>query len=129
MLGALCGPENVANVLPHNLDRTFQRAALHLKLANIVTKMKEGGEIPDDELKSITSGEPVTAEKKFCDPFEFAPYSTFWLASNHLPRTRDFSAAFFRRALVIPFNNTFTAGENADPSMEHGSSDGRQARW
>ena len=35
-----------------------------------------------------------------------------------MPHTRDFSDALFRRALVVPFNRTFKAGENADPNLK-----------
>lgn len=115
---ALVGPENVAAVQPSQFGNKFQRAHLHLKLANLVTEIAEGGEIADAELKSITSGELTTAEHKNKDPFDFCPFATCWFGSNHMPHTRDFSDALFRRALVIPFNRTFKAGVDADPNLK-----------
>ncbi len=115
---ALVGRENVAAVQPSQFGNKFQRAHLHLKLANLVTEIAEGGEIADAELKAITSGELTTAEHKNKDPFDFAPYCTCWFGANHMPHTRDFSDALFRRALVIPFNRIFKAGVDADPHLK-----------
>jgi hypothetical protein len=57
-------------------------------------------------------------EHKFRDPFEFRPYATCWFGTNHLPHTRDFSDALFRRAMVVPFNRKFTPGVDADPRLK-----------
>jgi putative DNA primase/helicase len=115
---ALVGRENVVAVQPSQFGNKFQRAHLHLKLANLVTEIAEGGEIADAELKAITSGELTTAEHKNKDPFDFTPFCTCWFGANHMPHTRDFSDALFRRALVIPFNRTFKAGVDADPHLK-----------
>ena len=103
----LIGKKNVSAVQPAQFDQKFQRAHLFKKLANIVTEIKEGGEIADAELKSLTSGELTTAENKFVAPFDFIPYATHWFGTNHLPHTRDFSDALFRRGIILTFNNKF----------------------
>lgn len=118
LIEALLGRDNVAGVQPCHFDRSFQRAHLHLKLANIVTEIREGEVIADAELKSIVSGEPTTVEHKFRDPFEMRPYATCWFGTNHMPHTRDFSDALFRRALVVPFNRKFVPGRDADPKLK-----------
>lgn len=115
---ALVGSENVAAVQPSQFGNKFQRAHLHLKLVNLVTEIAEGGEIADAELKAITSGELTTAEHKNQDPFDFCPFCTCWFGANHMPHTRDFSDALFRRALVVPFNRIFKAGVDADPHLK-----------
>ena len=113
---ALCGPENIAAVSPDQLDRPFQRAALFRMLANIITELKQGEQIQDGALKAIVSGEPCTVERKFGHPFTMRPYATQWYGTNHLPHTRDFSYALFRRALIVPFNRKFS-GPDADPDL------------
>jgi len=114
----LVGVDNVAAVQPSQFSNKFQRAYLHLKLVNLVTELSEGEKMADAELKAITSGELITAEHKNKDPFSFSPFCTCWFGSNHMPHTRDFSEALFRRALVVPFNNTFKEGVNADPHLK-----------
>lgn len=111
VLYALIGPENVAGVQPSNFDNRFQRAHLHQKLANIVTELRQGEVIADAELKAITSGEPATVEHKHKDPFVMRPFATCWFGTNHMPHTRDFSEALFRRATIITFNRVFAPHE------------------
>lgn len=119
VLEALLGTENVAGVQPSQFDRSFQRAHLHGKLANIVTEIKQGEVIDDASLKGIVSGEPTTVEHKFKDPFVMRPFSTCWFGTNHMPHTRDFSDALFRRALVVEFNNVFKPDrDNHDPRLK-----------
>jgi putative DNA primase/helicase len=116
VLAGLLGPSMVAAVQPSQFGNKFQRAYLHGKLANIVTEVPEGAEIPDAELKAITSGEATTVEHKNGHPFDIHPYATCWFGTNHMPRTRDFSDAMFRRAVVLKFNRTLAEAER-DPYL------------
>ena len=111
ILAELIGPEHVAGVQPSQLDNRFQRGHLYGKLVNIVTEIAEGHEIQDAQLKAITSGELTTAEHKHAHPFEFRPFSTCWFGTNHMPHTRDFSDALFRRAIIITLNRKFEEHE------------------
>jgi P4 family phage/plasmid primase-like protien len=117
VLAALLGLDNVAGVPLDKLGDTFKRAHLHGKLANIVTEIEEGAVIADAEVKALTSGELVTAEHKYRHPFTFRPHATLWAATNHMPHTRDFSDALFRRACVLTFNQTFK-GDRCDPRLK-----------
>jgi putative DNA primase/helicase len=111
LLEDLAGPGNVAAVQPSQFDNKFQRAHLHCKLVNLVSEIAEGAEIADAQLKAIVSGELTTVEHKMQKPFDFRPYCTCFFGTNHLPHTRDFSAALFRRAIVLTFNRTFAPSE------------------
>lgn len=115
---ALLGMKNVSAVQPSQFGNKFQRAHMHMKLANLVTEIPEGAEIADAELKAIVSGELTTAEHKNQNPFDFCPFATCWFGTNHMPHTRDFSDALFRRAIVIPFNRKFILGVDADPNLK-----------
>ena len=111
VLQSLLGRENCAAVSPVQFNNRFQKAHLHGKLANLVTELPEGAVIADAELKAIVSGELITAEHKLQKPFDFRPTCTVWVATNHMPSTKDFSDALFRRACVLKFNRTFTEKE------------------
>jgi putative DNA primase/helicase len=111
VLEVLLGRENVAAVKPSEFENTFQRAHLHMKLANIVTELPEGKLIADGALKSITSGEVTTVERKNRDPFEMRAFATCWFGTNHMPHTRDFSDGLYRRAVILEFNRTFAPVE------------------
>jgi putative DNA primase/helicase len=116
ILSALCGPANVAGVQPHEFANKFQRAQLDGKLANIVTELEQGAVMADAELKAITSGEVTTVEHKFGSPFEMRAFATCWFGTNHMPHTRDFSDALFRRATIFQFNRSFAPHEQ-DPNL------------
>jgi len=107
----LTGTENVSAVQPSQFGNQFQRAHLHGKLVNMVTEIPADYVIDDATLKAIVSGELITAEHKHKPPFEFRPHCTCWFGTNHLPKTKDLSEAFFRRAIVIKFNRTFAEDE------------------
>jgi putative DNA primase/helicase len=111
VLEAMAGAENVAGVAPSKFESPYQRAHLKDKLANIVSELHQGEVIADAELKAITSGEISTVERKNRDPFDMRPFSTCWFGTNHLPHTRDFSDALFRRAVLLTFNRTFAEHE------------------
>ena len=117
LLEALCGTENIVGVQPSNFDHKFQRAHLQHKLANLVTELKQGEMLADAELKGIVSGEPSTVEHKFKNPFTMRPYATCWFGTNHMPSTKDFSEALFRRALIVTFNRVFSKSEQ-DPLLK-----------
>jgi putative DNA primase/helicase len=117
VIEALCGRENTAGVQPKEFENRFQRAHLHNKLANIVTELDQGAVLPDGAVKTITSGEPMTVERKFEHPFDMHPFATLWMGTNHMPRTTDHSNALFRRAVVLTFNRTFALDEQ-DPHLK-----------
>jgi putative DNA primase/helicase len=56
-------------------------------------------------------------EHKFKDPFVMRPFATCWFGANHMPHTRDFSEALFRRAVILQFNWTFAKHEQ-DPLLK-----------
>jgi putative DNA primase/helicase len=113
IVAELIGRKYVCAVQPSQFENRFQRGHLQGKLANIITEIAEGAEIADAQLKSLVSGEMTTAEHKHKDPFDFIPYAKHWFGTNHLPHTRDFSDALFRRAIILTFNNKFE-GANCD---------------
>jgi putative DNA primase/helicase len=65
----------------------------------------------DGILKQIVSGDTVEAERKYEHPFTYTPVARIMLATNHLPKLRDVTHAFFRRLVMLKFNRNFTAEE------------------
>lgn len=118
VLATVVGKKNVCAVSPSKFSDSAHRAHLHNKLVNIVTEIPEGAKIADAELKSIVSGELITAANKYGHPFEFSPVALNCFAANHMPYTSDHSDGFFRRAFILWFNNTFERGKNANPKLK-----------
>ena len=58
-------------------------------------------------IKPAITGNILTCNKKYQQPFDFNPYAT-WIGSiNKFPRTKDKTWGFFRRWIAVPFNKTF----------------------
>jgi putative DNA primase/helicase len=107
-LTGFLGRGNVSNIPLHRLEADrFAAASLVGRLANICA------DLPSDELagtsafKAVTGGDPILAERKFRDAFEFAPFARLIFSTNALPRSKDATAAFFDRWHVIPFERRF----------------------
>ena len=58
-------------------------------------------------LKPAITGNLLTCNKKYQQPFDFNPFAT-WIGSiNRFPKTKDKTWGFFRRWITIPFHRTF----------------------
>ncbi|MBM4321260.1 MAG: hypothetical protein FJ125_15265, partial [Deltaproteobacteria bacterium] len=67
-------------------------------------------------LKALTGQDRIAARHLYHDSFEFTPAFKLWLSTNHKPRTRDSSLAFWRRIRLIPFVVTIPEQER-DPRL------------
>jgi len=80
----------------------FALANLRSKRLNI-TNEEESKHIRSDIFKNLITGEPVTAEMKFRDAFEFKANVKFLFATNKLPKFDGVEYAIARRLQIIPF--------------------------
>lgn len=68
---------------------------------------REGVELDEERIKSITTGGRVKADKKFMDAREFSPVLKLWLETNHELNVKDMSIGFWRRIAKFPFEAHF----------------------
>jgi len=87
-------------------------------LSDLVGKLADfGAELPSSRLensaifKSLVTGDPLPAEKKYEMPFPFHNYAKLIFATNQMPSFADVSSAFYRRWVIINFPNRFMAPE------------------
>jgi putative DNA primase/helicase len=73
-------------------------------------------QLDEAKIKAMTGGDPITARFMRQNFFEFKPEFKLWFAANDLPRVRATSDAFWRRALVIPFEVHIPKSE-VDPEL------------
>jgi len=119
LLSHLLGTENVQGRGLHELaNERFAKADLHGKLANI------GGDIDDrklknvGELKRLTSNtDPVTAERKYGQPFKFTNSATLFFAANEPPAIEDKKRSMARR--IVPIHMAIEFVEQPDPDDPH----------
>ena len=111
VMANLAGADNTSWVHLDRLNSNAVRANLEGKSLNISAEMNSDSTLADGHLKSITSGEPVDAEAKYKMPYVFKPTVKLVAATNQLPRLKDTSGGFARRAVIISFNRTFSVEE------------------
>jgi putative DNA primase/helicase len=105
------GKHNASALSLHKLENDrFSAARLVGRLANICPDLPTTDLVSTSVFKAITGGDPLMAEYKFKDSFEFIPYARLIFSANHPPKSQDASPAFFRRWLVVPFERTFADG-------------------
>ena len=89
-------------------------AQLYRKLANISAEASRVNMKNDQLFKALTGGDIIKGEVKFKDPFYFTNYAKLFISVNELPYVDDKDHAFWRRLLVLEFNNRIEEKE-ADP--------------
>ncbi|MBV6429778.1 MAG: hypothetical protein KIPDCIKN_04353 [Haliscomenobacter sp.] len=99
----LLGETNVSSLGIEQLASSVMVGELRGKLANICADMSEIDNVSEGLLKSIISGDLLTADRKFKSPLQFAPTCKMLFATNVLPRLKDTSLGIWRRMVILPF--------------------------
>ncbi len=117
MLAAFLQECNISRMSLQQLeDSPFSAAELQGKLANIYADIPNSRLEKSDTFKSIVSGDPIKAERKFGHPFTLRTSARLVFSANAFPKSSDSSQAYFRRWIIIPFPNKFE-GKQADPDL------------
>jgi len=119
MLKKFLGDDNIATVELKKLSDPFMTAELEHKLANIGDDI-DPKEITDiGTIKKLFTGESMTVQRKYQDPFIMKNYAKMIFSCNQLPRIIDKSYGMYSRLMLIPFTATFTPyDEDYDPFIE-----------
>lgn len=105
ILRALIPPQFVTSVSPFRWADDYQVATLAGKKLNVVGELPGDKFMPADAFKTITGRDMVTGRFPYGRPFEFTPHVSHYFNSNHYINTRDHTSAFWRRWLVLLFEN------------------------
>ena len=117
VLEELLGKDNVSHIAPQTLvTNDFSLSVLQDKLANIYADLPNLPMQTVGKLKALVSGDTITADKKFKEPFDIQNKTKFYFSANVLPKVADDTIAFFRRLIIIPFPKTFDESQ-ADPDL------------
>src|SRR5205807_62228 len=86
LLQALVGLANVTARSLQELElNRFAKADLFGKLVNLYADLPETALKSTGTFKILTGGDPVTAERKFQQPFTFIPYAKHVYSCNRIP--------------------------------------------
>lgn len=110
-LTAFLGLRNVSHVPLECFGETFHLSGTVGKLANIVSEIGEVEKANEGTLKSYTSGDRMTFNRKGLPLFEAVPTARLVMATNTLPRFADRSNGVWRRMLLLPLTTVIGADE------------------
>jgi P4 family phage/plasmid primase-like protien len=84
-------------------NKSPEYAELRGKRFVIAAELEEGMRLDTAIVKKLCSTDPIRAEKKFKDPFDFMPSHTTILYTNHLPKVGTNDKGTWDRLVVVPF--------------------------
>lgn len=111
VLSALLGPDNVSSVSLENFEKDFHLTSTLGKLANIVSEAGEIERVGEGYLKSFTSGDRMSFNRKNRDLVDAIPTARFTLATNNRPRFSDKSGGLWRRMILMPLTHIVPESE------------------
>ena len=98
---------------PQHMGQEYRAAQLEGKRINFAADIPSHEIVSSSMLKAVITGDVVTARHIRQDPFQFKPRAGHIFSANELPGTRDQSSGFWRRFVVVRFDNQF-GKENRD---------------
>lgn len=111
IVNSLLGVENVSTYSLQSLtnENGYFRAKLANKLMNYASEIN--GNLEASIFKQLVSGEPVEARLPYGQPFILKQYAKLIFNCNELPKDVEYTNAYFRRFLIIPFDVTIPPQE------------------
>lgn len=110
---AAVGADNCCNLSLHELEEDrFGRARLFGKTLNTYADNKSQCLKETGNLKTTISGDTIEGQEKFKPRFKFRPRAKLIISTNNPPETDDRTYAFYRRWLIVMFEQTFVPTED-----------------
>lgn len=98
---------SVVSSSPDSWAEPVNRVVLHGAALNTVHELPTTRVLETDHFKTIVRGELVQARALYKDPVSFRPSCAHIFATNSLPTVKDYSEGFWRRFLIVTFNENF----------------------
>lgn len=104
----MLGVNNVSSIAFDQLSgNRFAKQNLDKKLLNISSETNPEKIYSTADFKALTGGDSVEVEKKFQNSYTTEIYAKYILLANEMIYTADHSDGFYRRLIIIPFNQKY----------------------
>jgi len=80
------------------------------------SETEDGSALAEALIKSLTSGDTITARQLYSKPVQFQPAFKLLMVGNHRPVIRGNDYGIWRRVRLVPFTKIFTESER-DPKL------------
>jgi putative DNA primase/helicase len=114
VMSSLLGEENISSMSLESLKAPEKRLPLVGKLLNYGSEIS--GCLQSEAFKKAASGEPLEFRRLYGDSFTTKDYARLAFNANNLPSEVEITDGFFRRFLIIPFDQVITMDER-DPDL------------
>lgn len=112
LLTELLGRSNVSNIPIQSFEsREYALSSMLGKLANIHADLSDKSLRDSGLFKQVVSGEQLHINIKYKNPINSVIYAKQLYSANKVPKTSDYTRAFFRRWLIFDFPNRFEGNE------------------
>ena len=105
IVASLFPKESVAYSSPYSWSDKFRITMLSSAILNIAGELSETSFISGEEFKQVMDGSMLQAQFKGRDIFYFSCKAGHLFCSNYLPKTKDNSIGFYRRWVILKFDN------------------------
>lgn len=95
---------------------TPDRAAIIGARLGLCSETEDNTAMAESFVKSLVSGDSMTARNLYAKPVEFKPNIKLVMAGNHKPIVKGTDNGIWRRVRLVPFNRTFLP-EERDPHL------------
>lgn len=112
------GEVNTSSLELHDLSKSSNRMQLRGKLLNSCSEINAKSKLEDGVFKNIVTGEPISVDPKYKDPFYLRPYCKLIFASNVELVILDRSDAIYERFLVLDLKRRFKEHEQDKKLIE-----------
>lgn len=104
---------SISEVSPHDWRGQYDRMYMNGKLLNSVAELPAQATISSDKFKAIITGDALTCRNPYGNVTQMRPTAGHIFATNELPPVSDHTDGFWRRLMMLEFNQTFVAGKNS----------------
>jgi P4 family phage/plasmid primase-like protien len=109
VIKALAGGEKGCSSLSiKNLNDPQSRVMLEGKLCNIGEENAKNSFNDVELVKNMVSGGVIQVKRLYMQPYEFENFTKLIMLCNEIPRSYDHTHGFFRKILIIPFDQVFS---------------------
>lgn len=118
LLAAFVGYENTSRESLQGLEKDpYSGAELYGKLVNIFPDLPSAALFENSMFKTLTGDDgEIRARKIYGEPFKFQNTAKLIFSANQAPPVPRGDYAYYRRWLIIEFQNTFS-GDKRDPNI------------
>lgn len=120
LINYVIGESNISALDLEDIGKDFKSQEIFGKLLNSGDDISDAYIKDPSIFKKTATGNRLTANPKYEQPFSFSPYCKLLFSANVMPRMNDKTNAAARRILPIPFNATFSKKDlDYDPYIKY----------